>query len=114
MLLKVVERPRGSALRRASGWGSLLGLCLIRLLGRRWHALARLARLLLLVVVDVALGRSPALLVRLVGRILGVWRRSTDVIWHAMAGVTARTTGYTVRGRPRGWRLPWLAAGTTR
>lgn len=114
MLLKVVEGPRGAALRWSSGWWSLLGLCLIRLLGRGWHALARLAGLLLLVVVDVALGRSPALLVRLVGRILGVWRRATDVVWHAMAGVPARTTGYTVRRRTRGRRLPGLASGTAR
>lgn len=114
MLLKVVERPRGSALRWSSGWWSLLGLCLIRLLGRRRHALARLAGLLLLVVVDVTLGRSPALLVRLVGRILGVWRRSTDVIWHAMAGVTTGTTSYTVRGRSWGRWLARLATRTTR
>lgn len=92
----------------------LLGLWLVGvLLGRGRHSLAdRLTRLL--VVVDVAagtLGRSPAALlaVRLMGRILGVRRRSTDVIWHSVAGVAA---GGTVRGRARRWRLTRLAAGT--
>lgn len=68
--------------------------------------------MLLLVVVDV--GRSPTarlLTVRLMGRILRVrrWRRSADVIWHAVTG-TGIAAG-TVRARRR---LTRLAAGTAR
>lgn len=101
------------------GWSSrLLGLLLVGvLLGRGRHSLAGLARLL--VVVDVtagALGRPPTTLlaVRLMGRILRVRRRSTDVIWHSVAGIAA---GGTVRGWPRRWRLTRLAtraAGSVR
>lgn len=111
-------------MRRPSGRGSRLGLLirlllLLLLLGRRGHSLARL---LLLVVVDVTSGtalrsrsgRSPALLVRLVGRILGVWWWSSDVVRHSMAGVATWAAGYAVGWWAGRWRLAGLTAGAAR